>query len=106
MATSWTIQPLESGRRRVVVVGDFDLASEHDFVADVDQAFLAEGVTSVLLDFEQVEFLDSSGVRALLRLRESHGAAVRLVAASRAVRRVLDIAGVTEAVMDGESQPR
>jgi anti-anti-sigma factor len=99
MTSRWTIQPPEGGRRRVVVSGHFDFASEHDFVAAVDETLVGDDAAEVLLDFAAVDFMDSSGVRALMQLRERHGEQVRLAAASAAVTRVLDIAGVTDALI-------
>ena len=49
----------------------------------------------MLIDLHGVEFIDSSGVRALLRLRVHHPGRVTVSRASDPVRRVLDIAGVT-----------
>jgi anti-anti-sigma factor len=48
----------------------------------------------VVLDLGGVTFLDSSGVRALIRLRQRHGERLRLGELSAPVRRVLEIAGL------------
>jgi anti-sigma B factor antagonist len=83
----------------MVVEGELDLADEAAFVDDVG-ALLDDRAGVVLLDLGAVEFIDSSGVRALLRLHLDHGDQVRLVTASEAVTRVLRIAGVSD-MLDG-----
>jgi anti-anti-sigma factor len=56
----------------------------------------AQGEAPVVLDLQQVTFLDSSGVRALIRLRQHHGDRLRLGALSAPVRRVLEISGLLQ----------
>ena len=99
MAAKWAVHPDEDGAMRLVVAGELDLADEESFVDDVG-ALVAEGGGVVHLDLCAVDFIDSSGVRALLRLRQDHDSRVRLVAASDAVTRVLRIAGVTDLLDD------
>lgn len=93
MAATWRVQPDPDGHRRVVVDGDLDLADEQSLVSDVDGLLAAED-TDVLVDFSDVAFMDSSGVRAILRLLQAHPDRIRFVAASAAVTRVLLIAGI------------
>ena len=99
MAAKWTVRPDGDGARRVVVAGELDLSDEESFVADVG-ALTDDGHETVLLDLDAVEFIDSSGVRALLRLHADHPRRVRLVAVSDVVNRVLRIAGLTD-LLDG-----
>ena len=88
------MQADQDGARRVIVVGELDLSDEESFVAAVDA--LASDGGDILLDLDAVEFIDSSGVRAVLRLHLEHADRVRLVAASDAVNKVLRIAGLTD----------
>jgi len=98
MAARWTIEHTDDPQwRRVVVAGQFDLAAEESFVRDVG-AVLDGAVTSALLDFVDVDFIDSSGVRAILRLRAAHPGEVHLAEVSPAVERVLRIAGIADLV--------
>jgi len=57
-----------------------------------------QGIYHLVVDLEQVSFLDSSGIGVLMgvqrRLRE-HGGSLRLAAPSARVRRVLELTGVT-----------
>jgi anti-sigma B factor antagonist len=91
---TWSVQPDHDGTRRVVVVGELDLSDEESFVAAVDALAGEDG--DILLDLDAVGFIDSSGVRAILRLHLEHADRLRLVAASDAVNKVLRIAGLTD----------
>ena len=89
----------EAGVVVVALAGDLDLDGEEQVVAEV-QRVLRDETPIALLDLAEVDFIDSSGVRALLRLNRAHGDRVRLGPISGSVRRVLDIAGVTELFED------
>jgi anti-anti-sigma factor len=95
VGATWSVEHLPDGNVRVRIRGEVDLAAEASLVEQV--AALAESERAaavILLDLTAVEFLDSSGIRALLRIRREHGDRVQVVAVSRPVRRVLDIAGL------------
>jgi anti-anti-sigma factor len=75
--------------------GELDLATVDDF-RDAAKAGLA-GAGSLALDLEQVDFVDSSGLGALVdlaNLARSQGGSLTIVEASRAARRVIEIAGL------------
>jgi anti-anti-sigma factor len=94
---TWSVEQLADGTSRVVVTGEVDLAVEEPFVAEVDSVAAArDGGTAVVLDLRGVTFLDSSGVRALIRLRQRHGERLRLGELSTPVRRVLEITGLLQ----------
>jgi anti-anti-sigma factor len=80
-------------------IGDLDLVSAEAFESKVRES-LASGALAVLLDLSQVEFIDSTGLRALL-------AAERLSTMNRcrfgilrelspAVRRSFEVSGMVE----------
>jgi anti-sigma B factor antagonist len=82
----------------VQVDGDLDIETDESF-----QAILLHIMRSysprLLLDMASVSFMDCAGVRALVMTRrraEMRKGAVRLVAASVAVRRVIAITRMTE----------
>jgi anti-anti-sigma factor len=77
------------------VRGEVDLVSEAPFVREVDALADGETSASILLDLAAVDFIDSSGIRALARVSQQHGERLRLVSVSPTVRRVLDIAALT-----------
>lgn len=93
-AASWTVESRGSGVVGVLVVGEFDVAVEQRFVGEVAQ-HLADG-GRVEVDLSGVEFMDSTGVRALMLLRDRHGKAVSVGEMSEPVRRLFATVGVLE----------
>ena len=70
--------------------GEVDIAS----APDLEQA-IAESGDEVILDLRDVVFMDSTGLRALLRASSTRGAGLRLLAKSEGpVRRLFDVSGV------------
>ncbi|MBM2621335.1 STAS domain-containing protein [Actinoplanes sp. LDG1-06] len=86
-----------AGHVRVTLAGDCDLA-----VRDQLHTVLADALGSspvVVVDLGAVEFLDSSGVHALIvahHAARARGGRVTVVNATGAVASVLDITGVAE----------
>lgn len=82
-----------AGHRFVAPVGDIDLATAPQLRQDLVDAS-HEGPTLVVLDLQQVEFLDSVGLSVIVgghkRLRHE-GGSLHLAAPSSIVRRVLGI---------------
>jgi anti-sigma B factor antagonist len=103
VSATWTIATSADGVRRVAVRGELDLDAEDRFFRAVDE-LLSSGDTSVVLDLGGLEFIDSSGVRALLRLHLAHGERVQLGELSDSVARVLDIVGALPRLR-GEPEP-
>ena len=86
-----------NGEPVIVISGDLDLASADAFV---DSAAAAVADLSVLrLDLSEVTFMDSTGLGALIKVRNAmieRGGSVVLVAASAAVERVLELTGMSD----------
>jgi anti-sigma B factor antagonist len=86
-----------TGGTVVTVSGDVDLAA-----ADALWTVLDEQVrpgAAVVVDCSKVAFLDSMGLRALIRAQQkadASGARLTLASPSEAVRRVLQLAGVAD----------
>ena|SRR6476469_764956 len=82
----------------VVVHGEIDMQTAPQLERVLDDV-IAKGALLVTLDLEQVEFLDSSGLRVILgasnKLSEQEGQLL-LEGASSAVERVLELTGVIE----------
>ena len=82
----------------VVVHGEIDMQTASQLERVLDDV-IAKGALLVTLDLEQVEFLDSSGLRVILgasnKLSEQEGQLL-LEGASPAVERVLELTGVIE----------
>ncbi len=87
-------------RTVVVVSGEVDVCTE----ASLQQALpriMREHGARLLLDVSGVSFMDCAGLRALLTTRrraELHGGFMRLIAVSRAVRRITELTGAHEAM--------
>ena len=103
MTATWSTAVDAAGTTRLAIAGDVDLADERPLV-DAVEAILAANVEPVVLDLSDVDFLDSSGVRALVRLRLDHGDRVRLGAVSPSANRVLQVAGLLER-LGGQEEP-
>ncbi|CUA81454.1 MULTISPECIES: STAS domain-containing protein [Gulbenkiania] len=86
---------LEGSVGRLVLVGPFDFNMHKDF-RQASQSLLDEpGVEEILVDFEQVPFLDSSALGMLLLLKERAAAQKRtlaLINCRDTVKQVLEIA--------------
>jgi anti-sigma B factor antagonist len=83
---------------RVRPVGEIDLATV-DVVEQQLSELKAAGVTDLTLDLRAVRFLDSSGLRMILRWNaeaRAVGFAFRLIEGPSAVRRLFDVTGTTE----------
>ena len=83
--------------RRVIVVGEVDLASAGGLDHELDRR-LGDGSGTVVVDCAGITFIDSSGLRTLIEAAgkaEEAGLAFRLVAVPAPVARVFELAGVT-----------
>jgi stage II sporulation protein AA (anti-sigma F factor antagonist) len=82
----------------VVVRGEIDMQTAEKLEGVLDDV-IAKGARLVTLDLEQVDFLDSSGLRVILgasnKLADQEGQLL-LEGASSAVERVLELTGVIE----------
>ena len=96
MGARWAVDGSREGQCRLVVQGELDLAAEQSLVDDVEAVLAGVPDRPLSLDLSAVHFIDSSGVRALVRLRRGHGTRVRIEHLSAPVRKVLDIAGLLE----------
>jgi anti-sigma B factor antagonist len=77
------------------VSGEIDLAT-HEELAGRLRAAAAKG-KPVVVDLSACEFIDSSGIRALL-LGEREAKSIAVAGASEQVRRVFEMTGVTQAL--------
>jgi len=88
----------EGDRAVLIVRGELDAYSAPAIEEQIGR-LIADDVVEVVLDLAQTGFLDSSGLRAILtaqrRLSENHGR-LRLREPSDAVKRLLEITGLTE----------
>ena len=101
MASTWSRETVADGRVRMLVQGEIDLADERPLIDEVDAVVGGSDDVVVELDLAGVDFIDSSGLRALLLLRRAHGERVLVGARSAPVQRVLEIAGLAEMFANG-----
>ncbi len=89
----------------IVVRGEIDMQTATK-LEDVLDTVIANGARLVTLDLEQVDFLDSSGLRVILgasnKLADQDGQLL-LEGASSAVERVLELTGVIERLRQSRS---
>jgi anti-anti-sigma factor len=90
----------QGGAVRVRLAGEIDVSVADEVHAALTQvvADVQPGAHAVALDLSELQFIDSSGIRALLQTVLDARTAeleVSVVAVSDPVRRVLDIAGVS-----------
>ena len=88
------------------VSGEID-ASNAAF-ADGLHGVIADSGRPVVLDFADVTFMDSSGIRELHRCPRSAGSRLRVAALHRSVRRILELASLLdqfEPFADGDDPP-
>lgn len=93
----------EGPQAALVLRGELDMAGVALVTARVAAALARPDVTAVDLDLAAVTFLDSAGLNCLMKAQaEAAEAGIRLqvVAASHGVRRVVELAGVTDLVSD------
>ena len=103
---SWTIDR-QSGLTTFHLRGDLDLSSASALRADVEEALGSSPNT--VLDLEEIEFMDSTGLRTFALLQESartREVRFRLAKPSPAVLRVLDVSGLIEHFDYVEGAPR
>lgn len=85
--------------RRIRIQGEVDAATAGQVQSALEGIGFHEHVE---LDLDGVEFMDSSGLRTIitaLSMTNANGADLRVVAASRTVRRLFEVSGVDEILL-------
>jgi anti-sigma B factor antagonist len=81
----------------LAVAGEVDIATSGQLDAAISESIDAGNVTQLLVDLDQVTFLDSTGIRVLLDGRDratKHAIAFRITNPQGVVRRSLEITGL------------
>ena len=92
---------LKDNSLRVMVPKELDHHSSIDLRSQTDMLLQTYHVKNLVFDFKDTEFMDSSGIAVILktdRLLRQTGGALALCGVPRQVRRVLDVAGLTNIV--------
>jgi anti-anti-sigma factor len=105
MTPNWEWQQRTDVESVMTVRGDLDVAVGVAFVNAVDEMLAGEGSrTCVVIELGEVDFIDSSGLRALLQLQQSYGDRVQIGTVSAAVQRLLELTGTLEHFRLGGSE--
>jgi anti-anti-sigma factor len=103
MTPNWEWQESTGDGSVLMVRGDLDVAVGAEFVAAVDEVLSTDpSINHVVIDLSAVEFIDSSGLRALLQLQQNFGGRVQIGAVSAAVQRLLELTGTLDHFRLGE----
>ena len=98
MDMTWTVEVGANGATHVTVHGDVDMSVERELhealTTCIDAEIVRGGVVHV--DLSGVRFMDSAGLRSLMRLHVDHGDTVSITEASAPVARLFELAGVAE----------
>lgn len=96
----------DGGGTRLLIRGELDITVEDELVGIVATVLAGpDAPAAVVLDLNDVEFMDSSGLRALLRISKAHGDRARLGPISMVVRRLLDLTGTTAVLVPSTTAP-
>ena len=87
-AQSFIVTHDDQGRPALALHGEFDHGNGRHFAEVL--GYLAHAGDAVAVDLSQVTFMDSGGLHVLLDATREHPGAVRIVATSPAVDRLLD----------------
>ena len=89
-----------------MIRGQVDVAVERELIEAVEAVYAGsdDGIV-VELDLREVDFLDSSGLRVLLLLRQAHGDRLVVGARSGVVQRLLDVAGLARIFGETDVRP-
>ncbi len=81
---------------RILLSGGIDYNTQEEFKRANQQALSAKGAREIHVDFAQAQFLDSSGIRALLNLQkqaEAAGKSLTLMNCTSRLREIFEIGG-------------
>jgi anti-anti-sigma factor len=96
------------GRVCLTVAGELDISNLERLREAVTGILAEPGTSALVLDFDPLDFIDSSGVQILIwakRIADSRGIGLRVTNTHGRVHRVLTILGVHE-VLTAAAQPR
>lgn len=85
------------GRISIVLSGELDIASAEDLAAEFDAA--EQGATRVIIDLSRLTFMDSTGLRAILRIDSvcrDRGTRLSFFPGPPAVQRVFELSRTLE----------
>jgi anti-anti-sigma factor len=96
MPGTWSLDATAQG---VLVRGEIDLDTANEFEAQASEALTRSGVGVCLIDLSGVTFMDSAGLRALIRVLELREGLRMIVRPSRQVFTLLHLCGLTNGAL-------
>ena len=96
MPDTWALDRTSEG---VLVRGEIDLASADSFEEQASEAVMEGADASVLIDLSGVTFIDSAGIRALVRVLELRIGKPFIVLPSRQIFMLLQLVALTDGVL-------
>jgi anti-anti-sigma factor len=96
MPDTWGLAATAEG---LFVHGEIDLATADRFEERASEAVMDAPGSSVLIDLSGVTFMDSAGMRALIRVLELRSGKSLIVQPSRQVFRLLELVALTDGVL-------
>lgn len=96
MPPTWDLDRTANG---VVVHGEVDLAVADAFEEQASEAVMGSAVGNFLIDLSGVTFMDSAGLRALIRVLELRDGQRMIVQPSRQVFKLLHLCGLTNGAL-------
>jgi len=95
----FVVGPAADGHRALAVSGEVDIATVGQFLAEADTC-LDDGADVCEIDLGAVTFIDSSGLGALVRIRNTardRGKSVVLTNVPASVNRLFEVTGLADA---------
>jgi anti-sigma B factor antagonist len=96
MPDTWGLAATAEG---LFVHGEIDLATADRFEERASEAMMDAPGSSVLIDLSGVTFMDSAGMRALIRVLELRSGKSLILQPSRRVFRLLELVALTDGVL-------
>ena len=86
-------------RERAVVVphGELDMSTVDRLAREIDE-LVASGFGNLVVDLRRLAFMDSTGLRLMVRLARRPDAEVRLIDGAAALGRLFDLTGLRDAL--------
>jgi anti-anti-sigma factor len=98
---------VRDGRHTLLLSGELDLATAAGLESTVLGLFV-KSVSAVELDLSRLTFMDSTGLRAVLRTQElcaEHGCDFLVIPGSGQVQRLLELTGTTDVLPLADAHP-
>ena len=93
-----TLKTLNGRNVTLSLAGRLDTVTSVDLLKEIDKIF-SEGEFNITLDFKEVDYISSAGVRVVLdtqKQAKARGTTCEIIGTTENVKKVFDITGVSE----------